>query len=151
MRRAKEADMIYTARSGKAAARIKNAKGEWEFTSFNNVEEVHALMGPKSLALVDEEDTKNRQRKRYRAQLDVKDKMAMKEVYYKNEKAKVQLKVKEALGKGKAREINKSDLKVDKNIKLRKIGIRTRGRRRGWKRLGDDDSKGSEGNSKNSL
>ena len=61
MKRTKEASAVYTAKSGKPAARIKTeATGNvWEFHTFADVDEVCDVMGGASIAL-EKEDSKKK-------------------------------------------------------------------------------------------
>ena len=133
MRRAGEVSTVYTARSGKPATVKKLDKGKVEFKTFNDVDEVRAIMGAKAKAQEKKQDAEKLQDRRAFAQQEVEVKQAMKDVYVKAEKIKLQLKnANVKSGKGKILQpVERADFELMKNDALKLIGKTKANRQRG--------------------
>ena len=133
MRRAGEVSAVYTARSGKPAMVKKLDKGKVEFKTFNDVDEVRAIMGAKAKAQEQKQDAEKLQDRRAFAQQEVEVKQAMKDVYVKAEKIKLQLKNQNVKsGKGKILQpVERADFELMKNDALKLIGKTKANRQRG--------------------
>ena len=136
MRRAGEAQAVYTAKSGKPGGKVL-IDGNFQFRVFEDEESVRAVMGPKSKDQEATEDTEKLPICRQHAQNDVKLKQQVKGVYYDTEKTKMRMKLDgEKQGQGKKLiPVDRVDLELERKTKLRRVGKSARGRGRGFNRI----------------